>query len=119
MNDDLELDIYVDRKCNPWSAPLIIYIILVLINVFNTIASIYYVVKNKNNGKIITQNQKWWAIVISTVIYLIIAFLFGSWIYRLSLNCEQGKSWLVLLLAIFFPFILMIIIAALVAIIIL
>ena len=104
----------VKKSCDPWGeiikCPLILYTILVIVGVILNLSAMSKAPSVNRNGVAITSSQKWRATVIGLGIYLVIAFLFGYWIYRLCQRCETLNSWLVFLLAIFFPLVLAVIV---------
>ena len=101
-------------ECSPWNdfirCPLIIYTVLVVIGLISNVMFISRAPNVNNTGQPITNGQKWVTGIIGLLIYLLIAYLFGRWIYSLCSRCEVLNSWLVFLLAIFFPLILSIIV---------
>ena len=103
---------------NPWSdpirCPLILYVILVVLGAILNLKAIADAPNVDRNGRTITYSQKWTAGIIGLVIYLIISYLFGMWIYNLCKKGQTLNSWLVFLLAIFFPLILALVVGLIV-----
>lgn len=97
-------------QCNPWRdpvrCPLILYIVLIVVGVFINLAAVARAPDVDRQGRPLTQTQKWSSTIIGLLIYLIIAYLFGMWMYRLCTSCNTVGSWLIFLLAVFFPVIL-------------
>src|SRR5688572_13672275 len=93
------------RHCNPWDlrCPLIIYVALVILSIiwhFTTINNLPTIDRQGNEIPLQRRNTATW---LGFIIILIIDLLFGIWIYNLCKDCNYGASWLVFLLAIFFP----------------
>lgn len=103
-DDSTQLDIIEInmRQCSGWSLPVIIFVIIMLINVASLLFFIPTFIENKGN-KNISSGTKAGYIILAVAVYLIFAFLFGYWLYRLSANCEEGFAWVLLLLAFIFP----------------
>jgi len=105
--------------CEPWSDPIrfpmILFVILIVLVILMTISAITKAPLVDRNGNPITNNQKWVVGVISIVILLIIAALFGFWIYYLSKKCQSGTAWLVFLLALLLPVLLYVVSTVIVA----
>ena len=99
---------------DPLKCPLILYTILVVLGFLWMLASFSRVPAVDRNGNAINSNSKWFAFIIGLIIYIIIAYLFGLWIYNLCKGGHVLSSWLVFLLAIFFPLILTLVIGAIV-----
>lgn len=119
---DVRLNVRLD-ECDrdPWKepfrCPLLLFVALVIIGL---IYNVWFLIKspNVNNaGQPISTTQKWVVGIIGIIIYLIIAYLFGLWMYKLCSRCETLNSWLVFLLAIFFPLILALIVSIIIGII--
>lgn len=110
-----------DMACDPWreplKCPLLIFTILVVLGALWTIWTLARSPNVNNQGQPISTAQKWTVGIIGLVIYLIIAYLFGLWMYHLCLKCEVLNSWLVFLLAIFFPIILALVLTIIIGII--
>lgn len=99
----------------PFKCPLLLYTILVILGLIINLAAVNKTPNVDRNGNQISNSQKWTAFIIGLIIYLVIAYLFGLWMYNL---CKSGKtlnSWLVFLLAIFFPLILSIIVGIIIS----
>lgn len=98
------------RVCNPWrepiKCPLLLYVALIVIGVLVNIAAVMRAPNVDRLGRPISNQQKWAATIFGLIIYLIIAYFFGNWIYNVCSKCETLNAWLVFLLAIFFPVIL-------------
>lgn len=92
-------------KCGSWSeflkCPLTIYSVLAVIFL---IADFYSIWRAASNGA--TGSSFWITSILSLIIYVVLILLFGYWMKRKCEQCEYGQSWLVFLLAIFFPIIL-------------
>lgn len=99
---------------NPWSniitCPVTIYTILVVLGV---IWIIYGLVKAPNvdvNGQPVSNAKKWGFGLLGLLIFILIAYAFGKWMYGQCEKCSFGSAWLIFLLAIFFPIILSLIV---------
>ena len=103
--------------CNPWRdpirCPLILYTILVVIGLIINLASISRIPTVDRDGRPITSSQRTTAIFIAIVVNIIVAILFGWWMYSLCRKCQSLNAWLVFLLAILFPIIITLISAIL------
>lgn len=119
MSEPIQLivnDVGDNAGCSPWSniigCPITIYTVLVIIFAISQLMAIINAPSVNTDGQPVSQAARWgWGIVI-LIIYLLIAYGFGSWMYNLcnkSPTCGSGSSWLVFLLAIFFPIILAVI----------
>lgn len=108
----------IETYNNPWKdplkCPLILYVILVVLGLLWMLAGFGRVPGVDRNGNPINSGNRWFAFLIGIILYLIIAYLFGLWIYNLCKGGYYGTSWLVFLLAIFFPLILTLVIGAVV-----
>lgn len=107
----IDIDGYeTGRLCDPWKepikCPLILYVILIVIGVLVNIAAVMRSPNVDRLGRPISTSQKWAATIFGLIVYLIIAYLFGHWMYGTCARCETLNSWLIFLLAIFFPIIL-------------
>jgi hypothetical protein len=95
----------VIKTCGSWSdffrCPLVIYSVLAFIFFVADIWAIYQAQKNNVVG-----TSFWITALLSLLIYLILIFAFGYWIKKKCVECKTAQSWLVFLLAIFFPIIL-------------
>ena len=102
-------------KCNPWKepvkCPLLLYIALIILGLILNFIYVSRLPTVDRLGRPISNNQRWVAIILGIIIYLAIALLFGTWMYRNCVNCNTGGSWIIFLLAIFFPLILWFILA--------
>ena len=101
------------KSCDPWKepikCPLILYVALIAVGVLVNIAAVMRSPNVNRQGQPISTAQKWSATIFGLVIYLIIAYFFGRWMYNECSGCHTVTSWLIFLLAIFFPVILSII----------
>lgn len=104
---------------NPWNepirCPLILYTILVILGVVINLSAAMRAPSVNRQGMPISNTQKWTAFIIGLLVYLIIAYLFGKWMYNLCKSGQTLNSWLVFILAILFPLILAIIIGIIVS----
>lgn len=102
----------VVTPCGSWSdffrCPLTIFTILAVIFF---IADIYAVYRASLTS---TSSSFWIVAVISLLIYIGLAFLFGYWMKKKCEDCKQGQSWLLFFVAIFFPIILGLIVSVVV-----
>lgn len=102
-----------DVKCSPWGnligCPVTLYTVIVVIFAIWQLYNIINAPTVNNDGQPISAASRWgWGLAI-LIIYLLIAYAFGSWMYKLCTKnpgCGSGGAWLVFLLAIFFPIIL-------------
>ena len=98
------------KTCQPWSdpikCPLLLYVVLIILGLIINISAVARTPDVNSAGQPITPTQKWSTTIIGIIIYLIIAYLFGMWMYSLCKKCQAGQAWLVFLLAVFFPLIL-------------
>ena len=102
----------IQPQCNIWTlrCPLIIYIALVILSIIWHLTTVNNLPLNDRNGNLIPVQRRNTAITFGFIIMLIIDLLFGIWIYSLCKKCQYGGSWLVFLLAIFFPLVIALII---------
>lgn len=98
------------KTCDPWKepfkCPLLLYVALIIVGILINIAAVMRLPDVDRQGRPISTQQKWSATIVGLIIYLIIAFLFGKWMYSTCSRCETLNSWLIFLLAVFFPIIL-------------
>lgn len=102
----------VVTPCGSWSdffrCPLTIFTILAIIFFFADIYAVY------RASQTTTSSSFWIVAVISLLIYIGLAFLFGYWMKKKCEDCKQGQSWLLFFVAIFFPIILGLIVSVVV-----
>ena len=95
----------VVAPCGSWSeffrCPLIIFSILAFIFFIADGWSIF-----RASQQNVVGTSFWVTSLLSLLIYLILVFVFGYWIKKKCEECKTGQSWLIFLLAIFFPIIL-------------
>lgn len=105
--------------CEPWRdpirCPLIIFVFLVVIGVIANLLSLFKIPDIDRNGNRIDPSRKTFAVIVAIIINLIIAYLFGLWIFNLCKQCQFVNSWLVFLLVIFLPIIVAVVINVLVS----
>lgn len=94
---------------DPIRCPVILYTILVVIGLILNLSSTSKI-KTDRLGREIPETRRSCATILGIIIYLVVAYLFGVWMYNLCVQGSRMSAWLVFLLAIFFPFILSIII---------
>lgn len=99
--------------CNPWNPkfPLLWYVILIIIGIIANIVAISRAPTVNKFGVIISNSQRWQAGIIAIILNILIGILFGFWMYSLAKHCETLNSWLVFVLAIFFPIILAVVVS--------
>lgn len=91
--------------CETWTSPfkcaLTIFTFLAIIMF---VYMIYYIFSVSSRA---TNSASFWIVsIISLLIYVGVAFLFGWWIKKDCEECKYGTSWFVFIIAIFFPIIL-------------
>lgn len=102
----------IPAECNPVTqplrCPLIFFIILSIISLIITIVMAFSFGHNVHNGR------RWGGFIVSFIVQLFLICVIGWIIYRLCASCHGGWAWLVFILAIFLPFILLIISAVII-----
>ncbi len=98
------------KTCKPWSeplrCPLLLYVVLIVLGLIINISAVARTPDVNRSGQPITPTQKWSTTIVGIIIYLIVAYLFGMWMYNLCKKCQTVNAWLVFLMAVFFPLIL-------------
>jgi hypothetical protein len=91
--------------CGTWSeflkCPLTIYSVLAFIFF---VADIWSIWRSSSMGS--NSSTFWITSILSLIIYAVLILVFGYWMKKKCEQCEYGSSWLIFLLAIFFPVIL-------------
>jgi hypothetical protein len=95
-----------DPLRDPIRFPFVLYVILVIIGFFLTLRAIINAPHKDHLGNRISPQRKWALGLLVLIIFLLVAFFFGSWIYALSSQCDGTSAWLIFFLAILFPVIL-------------
>jgi hypothetical protein len=102
----------IPGECNPVTqplrCPLIFFIILAVLSLIVTVVMSFSFGHNVHNGR------RWGSFIVSFIVQLFLTFIIGWIIYRLCATCHEGWAWLVFILAIFLPFILLIISAVII-----
>ena len=95
----------VVEPCGSWSeffrCPLIIFSVLAFIFFIADIWTMWSVSQRTTTG-----SGFWVTSILSLLIYLVFIFIFGYWMKKKCEDCKYGQSWLIFVLAIFFPIIL-------------
>lgn len=106
INTPIRLAFVQDQACNPWSnivaSPMTLYVVLVLLVLIWGGYKLF-------TGGFAGNARSWIYLILTVLVFLIIAVAFGKWIYMLSAQCKNGQAWGVFIFAIFFPLILLLI----------
>lgn len=102
----------IPAECNPITqplrCPLIFFIILSVISLIITIVMAFSFGHNVHNGR------RWGGFIVSFIVQLFLILVIGWVIWKLCASCQGGWAWLVFILALFLPFILLIISAVII-----
>ena len=100
----------IPEKCHPTKegikCPVILYIILVIIGAVILIFALLRLPPIDRRGDPITGGRIWLAAIVGFVFYLIVSLVFGWWVLRQCLACQEGYSWVVLLIVVLLPLVL-------------
>ncbi len=100
----------IPDRCHPTKegikCPVILYIIIVIIGAVILLFALFRLPPIDRRGNPITAGRIWLAGIIGFIFYLVVSLVFGWWVFRQCLACQEGYSWVVLLITILLPLVL-------------
>ena len=95
------------NMCHPgtqaFKCPITLYIILIIIGAIINIWALFRAPKKDRSGKDITTGQLWLSFFIGMTFYIILAILFGWWIYERCRSCNTSSSGIIFISALLIP----------------
>ena len=88
---------------NPFQCPILIYTFLVVLGMIINLFLLGRTPDTNKVGQPVSDDLKWSTAALGIGFTVVMALIFGAWIYYLCINCDYIEAWIVFLLALLFP----------------